>query len=184
MKPWKIVDSRYLLKDLWMRLRADTCELPGGRTIGPYYVLEEREWVNIVAVGETGDVLTVRQYRHGAGVFCTELPGGVVDECESPMAAAVRELQEETGYVAGSWEEVGQLFANPARQNNRVHVFLARDLSLASAQSLDESEDIEFGFVSQPEILRQIREGTFSQALHVASFFVARERLAKVPNDK
>lgn len=179
LKPWQIVDSRYLVQDQWMRLRADTCELPVGKTIGPYYVMEERDWVHVVAVGETGDVLTVRQYRHAAGVFCTELPGGVVDEGEAPMAAAMRELKEETGYVAGSWEPLGSLFANPARQTNRVHLFLARDLSLAGTQSLDESEEIAFGFVSPSEIFRQIREGSFGQSLHVASFFIARERLAE-----
>lgn len=180
MKPWQIVNSRYLMQDRWLRLRADTCELPVGRTISPYYVLEERDWVHVVAVAATGEVLTVRQYRHGAGVICTELPGGVVDEGESPLSAAIRELKEETGYVADSWEELGHLFANPARQDNRVHIFMARGLTFASTQSLDESEEIEFGFLSQPEVLRQIREGSFSQALHVASFFTARERLAEL----
>ena len=179
MKPWHILNSRYLVQDRWLRLRADTCEIPVGRTISPYYVLEERDWVHVVAVTGTGKVLTVRQYRHAAGVICTELPGGVVDEGESPMSAAIRELKEETGYVADSWEELGHLYANPARQDNRVHVFLARGLTLACSQSLDESEDIEFGFLSQSEILRQIREGSFSQALHVASFYIAREWLAE-----
>ena len=178
MKPWQIVDSRYLVQDQWMRLRADTCELAAGKTLDPYYVMEERDWVHVVAVGETGDVLTVRQYRHAAGVFCTELPGGIVDEGEMPVAAAMRELKEETGYAAGAWESLGSLFANPARQTNRVHLFLARDLSVAGPQSLDESEEIAFGFLSPSEILRQIREGSFSQSLHVASFFMARERLA------
>jgi len=161
-----------------MRLRADTCELPGGRTISPYYVIEEFEWVHVVAVKDTGDVLTVRQYRHAASTVCMELPGGMVDVGEEPLAAARRELHEETGHIATSWDKIGCFWANPARQNNRVHVFLASGLTKSGAQSLDESEEIAWAFVTQQEVIEQIRAGAFSQALHIASFYAARERLA------
>jgi 8-oxo-dGTP pyrophosphatase MutT (NUDIX family) len=143
MPPWKILTSRFLVEDRWLRLRADRCELPDGLRIEPYYVMEERDWVHVVAIDGAGDALTVRQYRHAAGVICTEWPGGVVDDGEAPLAAAMRELREETGCVAASWEALGSLFANPARQTNRVHVFLARELQIAGKQMLDDAEAIE-----------------------------------------
>jgi len=82
-------------------------------------------------------------------------------------------LREETGHTADGWTKVAALFANPARQTNRVHCFLARGLNRVGAQSLDDSEEISFEFVSQAEVLRQIQHGGFCQALHVASYLLA-----------
>jgi 8-oxo-dGTP pyrophosphatase MutT (NUDIX family) len=107
-----------------LTLRADDCELPNGHRLNPYYVLEEKDWVQIFGVASNSRVLTVKQYRHAGNVTCVELPGGVVDHGETPIAAARRELLEETSFEAATWTKVASVFANPARQTNRVHVFL------------------------------------------------------------
>jgi ADP-ribose pyrophosphatase len=127
--------------------------------------MEEGEWVHIVALNSDGKILLTRQYRHAANVICNELPCGVANEAEDPLEAAKRELREETGYVADEWTKLAVLFANPARQTNRIHCFLARGLKKVSAQTLDETEEISFEFVSQDEVLRQIENGDFCQAL-------------------
>jgi 8-oxo-dGTP pyrophosphatase MutT (NUDIX family) len=113
----------------------------------------------------------VRQYRYAADAICTELPGGAANHAEDPMAAAKRELLEETGYTAATWAFVGALYANPARQTNRIHLFVATGLSRAADQSLDESEDIDLKFLSIAAVQAAIAAGAFSQALHVASFY-------------
>ena len=64
MEPWKTMKSKYLLRDRWLTLRADTCETPDGVTVDPYYVLEYPDWVHIVALDSDGRVLITRQYRH------------------------------------------------------------------------------------------------------------------------
>ena len=101
---WKLLSSHYIHKGPWATLRVDECEMPDGRIVDDYYVLEYPTWVNAIAITEDNKVLMVRQYRHAAGIISLEIPGGVVDPNEKPEHAIKRELLEETGYEFESWE--------------------------------------------------------------------------------
>ena len=95
---WKIIKSRYIVKDKWLTLRADTCELPSSNIIDPYYVFEYPKWLNIVALTTDEDLVLVKLYRHGLGKTVLEIPcGGVETSDASVLFAARRELLEETG---------------------------------------------------------------------------------------
>jgi 8-oxo-dGTP pyrophosphatase MutT (NUDIX family) len=177
---WQVTSRRYLLQDRWLTVRADTCAVPGGCTLDPFYVIEERDWVHVFALDARGHVPVVRQYRHAAGVDTVELPGGVVDEGETPLEAARRELREETGRDAERWHAAGTLWANPARQTNRVHLFIATGLSPAGALALDEGEQLEVATVPLRTIRAWISDGSWSQSLHVASFFLAIEEARRL----
>ena len=94
-----------------------------------YIVLDAPDWV--IVIPELGDFfLMVEQWRHGANQICKEFPGGVIDKGESPEAAALRELQEETGYKPKKLSKLGSMSPNPAIMSNKVHFFLAEDLTL------------------------------------------------------
>jgi ADP-ribose pyrophosphatase len=178
IKPWRQRHSSVLVSDPYMRLRADACELPSGELLEPYYVIDDNDWVHVFALGPHGHVLTVSQYRYAAQTVVIELPGGIVDVGELPLATAQRELLEETGFRATHWTSLGWAYANPARQTNRVHMFLAEQLDAGGAQSLDASEDIEHAFLHPDQIKAQIREGKFSQLHHIATFYLCLDHLA------
>jgi 8-oxo-dGTP pyrophosphatase MutT (NUDIX family) len=170
-RKWRIASSTPLLNDRWINLRADRCITASGADINPYYVLTYPDWVNIVAVTDEDSLVLVRQYRHAAGDFILEVPGGTVDGSDSDVElCARRELEEETGYAADRWELVSVLYANPATQTNRVHVFLARDAHRTKPQLLDTGEEgLTVQIVPIPEVLDKLRSGLLGMSMHVSS---------------
>ncbi len=100
---WKVIESEYVYRRPWLTARRERLELPDGRIVPEYYVLDYPEWVNVIAITTEGDFVMERQYRHGAGVTCYELPCGVAEEGEPPLrphSASWRrrqDTQEENG---------------------------------------------------------------------------------------
>jgi 8-oxo-dGTP pyrophosphatase MutT (NUDIX family) len=156
-----------------MTLRADRCESANGTVLDPYYVQELADWVQVVAFDSQDRILLTRQYRHGAGLISLELPCGVVEQGETAVQAAIRELLEETGCRAETLEPLPVLSPNPARYSNRIHAFIATGAQQVQEQRLDETEEIEFEFLPIERVLSLIDVGLFSQALHVASILLA-----------
>lgn len=181
IKPWKILDSRYLYKTKGVALRIDQCEINNGNIFEPY-VLECGTWVNVVALTKEREVILEKQYRHGAGQVMLEIPAGIMDEeDESPLQAAQRELLEETGYTSERFIEVGKVYPNPATHNNMTYSFLALDVEKVGQQSLDETEEIEVSLVPFDEFVSLAKEGGLPQALHISALFFALAYLERNP---
>lgn len=177
MKPrrWKKLASRDVLRDRWVRLRADRCEIAPGKIIEPYYVMEEPAWVHVVGFDAKHRLLLVRQYRHPLGVFSWEFPGGGADAGEPLLATAKRELREETGAIGSRWRHLGGYGSNPARQTNRVHGFLAENVRIVHASDFDDTEAIESRFFSVDEVLGLVRRGAFANVMHISLLYRALE---------
>jgi len=116
------------VQDKWLSLRADTCKMPDGQIVKPFYVFEYSPWVNVVAITKNQEVVLVEQYRHGIQKTVLELPGGSMDsEDISPLVAAKRELLEESGYTTNNFVKTGTISRNSSSHINLIHCFLATD---------------------------------------------------------
>jgi 8-oxo-dGTP pyrophosphatase MutT (NUDIX family) len=171
---WRTLSSETIVKDRWIDLRADVCVTPGGQKISPYYVLNFPDWVHVVAITARNELVLIRQYRHGAGQSFLELPAGTMEQSDAdPAICAVRELEEETGYRAHEMRPVITLYANPANQSNRVHVYLAIGAELVGERRLDHGEEgLSVHLIPVREVVDQIHTGIIQQALQVSSLLL------------
>jgi ADP-ribose pyrophosphatase len=147
------------------RTRYDWVKNPrNGKTLQAL-ILEASDWVNVVALTANGRIVAVRQYRFGAGKLSVEIPAGLVDPGETPLQAARRELQEETGYAAEEWIPMGWSYANPAFLNNRAHHFLARGARRTGDPHPEDGEDLECDELTIDQARQAIREGRMRNAM-------------------
>lgn len=175
---WKLLHSEYIHKSDWLTARQDRCLTPAGKIVDPYYVLEYPNWVNGVAIAEDGNVIMVRQYRHGFGQTMLEIPGGAMDpEDVSPEVAMRRELLEETGYAFEKVIALGDICPNPASSNNLTYMFLATGGKKVQEQQLDQNEEIEIVSITMDELKQMLKTNQIRQALHVTCIFYALQHL-------
>jgi 8-oxo-dGTP pyrophosphatase MutT (NUDIX family) len=165
--PWITFDSRTLVRDRWISLRADSLRKADGVELSPWYVLEYPDWAAVVALTDDDRLLLVRQWRHAAQAWCLELPGGVMDPGETdPIATCRRELREETGHAARDWRGLYAAYPNPAIQTNRIHFVLAQGAHLAGPVAHEDGETIEVVCLPVAAVLAGIGTGMLHQAMH------------------
>lgn len=139
------------------------------RTSTDFFILDVPEWINIIAITPENKILLVEQYRAGIDEPTLEIPGGVVDHGEEPLYAAKRELLEETGFESNNWSKLGIISANPAIQNNYIHLYMAVDCIHIQDQQLDGSEDILLHQLPINHFLELIKDGTVHHSIVLAA---------------
>lgn len=170
MKPWEKTASEVVAETSIFTLHKH--RVVSARTGGELdaWTLTCPDWVNVIALTEAGEVVLVRQYRHGVEAATLEIPGGMIDEGETPEEAAVRELREETGYAPVSVVNLGFVNAQPAFQNNRCHTFLALGCVRAGEMDQDEGEDLAVALHTMEETCRKMLSGEIGHGLVHAAF--------------
>lgn len=136
-----------------------------------FFVLEAPAWVNIIPLTRSNEVVMVRQYRHGIDDFTLEIPGGMVDpEDADPMAAARRELLEETGYESGQTFALGRVHPNPAIQGNFCYSYLALECRAVGVPTSDGVESTAVELHPLSNIPTLIASGRITHALVIDAF--------------
>ena len=170
LKEWKTQPPETLLETRVFNVCRQVSTSPRTGEDCSFYLLDAPGWINVVPVTPAGELVLVRQYRHGVGTFTLEIPGGMMDpDDDSPAVAAARELREETGYEAGRLWEAGWVEPNPAIQGNRCHTFVAEGACLTAAPEPDGSEDIEVVLLPLAEIGAALRDGRIRHSLVISA---------------
>jgi ADP-ribose pyrophosphatase len=134
----EVLESREIFRGRVLDLRVDTVRFGNGRA-STLEIVRHPGAVAVVPLTGDGDVVLVRQYRYATGEWLLEVPAGKLDPGETPEACARRELEEETGLAAGILDALGSVWTTPGFTNEKIRIFLARDLA-PSRQRLEDDE--------------------------------------------
>ena len=170
---WTTLATETLVDRWWMRLRVDRVRIPGGPTLDEYHVAEYPDWACVLALTDGGDAVLIEQYRYGIDRVLLELPAGAIDPGEEPLAAARRELLEETGYQAREWRHLGRLAVEPGRHTNYGHLFVALGCRRVADPQLDPAEDLRQRLVPASELAGRVEAGEIAHGIHAAAVFWA-----------
>ena len=170
----RVLGSRRAFSGRAVSVRLDEMENPSGRR-WTLEVVEHPGCVAIVALLADREIVLVQQTRHAVGRMLLEVPAGTLEPSESPEACARRELAEETGYGARTWERLPTFYAAPGVSTEEVHLFFAADLYPASADR--EEEDLTVHRVPLAAARQLVAAGEIRDAKSIIGILLAAERL-------
>lgn len=160
LQPWRVVASRDLLDaPPWIKVRAETVELPDGRVVADFIQIEQPDFVCVFADMEDGTVIAQRQYRHGPREVCLTFPGGHAEPGEDPSEAARRELLEETGCVAAAWRPLGTYVVNANARSALAHMFHATGCRRVAEPDSGDLEEVRLEYLTRDELRAAFARG-------------------------
>jgi len=169
-----VENVRNVFRGRVLTLNLEQVRLPNGR-VAELEIAHHPGGAAVVAVDAEGRVCLLRQFRHAAGGWLTELPAGKLDGGEPPLECARRELAEEAGVSARRWEKLGEFFSSPGVLTEVIHLFLARDLEPADA-SPEDHEVLEVTWVPLRDAVDLAASGRLQDAKSLIGLLWARER--------
>jgi 8-oxo-dGDP phosphatase len=171
---FETVSSETLYTGRIFTLRKDQVRMPGGQVVGRE-VVEHFGAVAVLAMDDDGNIPMVYQYRHPIGRRLWELPAGLLDvDGEAPHLTAARELQEEAGLAAHTWQVLVDIDSTPGFSDESVRVYLATGLTdVGRPDAHDEEADMTLEWVPIAEALRQVFTGEIVDSLAVSGILAA-----------
>ncbi|MBB5057866.1 ADP-ribose pyrophosphatase [Granulicella aggregans] len=176
----RLISSKLAYKGRVINVYKDTVEEANG-LIFKRDVIRHNGSVVVLAIDESANpkdpiIILERQYRHAVGEFLLELPAGRIEPNEPPLAAAKREMIEETGYRAKSWKLLTKYFASPGFLGESMHIYLARDIRPGEAQP-EADEQIEILQMPLSEALKLIASGKIHDGKTLIGLLLLQEQL-------
>lgn len=169
---WVRESERTLVSTRILDLRSEHFRHPVRGTQKDFVVIHTSDWVNVVAVTDDSRIVLVRQFRFGSNALSLEIPGGVIEKGEDPVAAGVRELSEETGFGGGRVRLLGCVNPNPAIQDNRCHFVLVEGAVPTDPINWDDDEEIQVSTVPIAEALSLAANGGITHSLSVVALML------------
>ena len=172
--PWKVLKtSEVFSAEPWLALSVQQVRVPDGRIIDDFYQLALPDFTLVFATTPSGEIIMIRQYKHGAKRTSLTLPGGLVEKGEDPEEAAKRELLEETGYQAESWQSLGSYVVNGNRGCGKGHFFMAAGAKPVQEPESGDLETMEIELLSREQIAEALRSGEVMLLNHAAVIALA-----------
>jgi 8-oxo-dGTP pyrophosphatase MutT (NUDIX family) len=174
LKSWKTKTRQTILNNHpWLTIERHTVELPDGRLLPDWPWIITPDYVDVVAVTEEGQFLCFRQVKYAIKGTTLAIVGGFVDEGEQPLAAAQRELLEETGYESRDWVPLGSYLVDPNRGIATGHFFLARGARFVTTPVAKDLEEQELLFLTREQIESALDRGDFKVMAWAAAIAIA-----------
>jgi len=180
MGAWQTHSRRIVFdQSPWLTVEHHEVELPGGRVIPDWPWIKTPDYINVVVETDTGQFLCFRQRKYAISELMLSLVGGYIRPGEEPLAAAQRELGEETGYTSNEWINLGHYLVDPNRGVATGNLFLARHAEQKFAIDSDDLEEQEIIYLDRTELETALDKGEFKILAWAAAVVFALRYLNK-----
>ena len=166
-----------LRKVPWLEVSKELVELPDGRMVDDFFVVDMQDFGIVTAFTADNEVVVERLYRHGSKQVTWSLPAGYIDAGELPIEAIKRELREETGYEAEEWTEAGRFIVDGNRGCGWCHCFVATGAHKVQEPSSDDLAEVEVCLVPWPRLVEFLTAGEVAELASAAAIGLASMRI-------
>lgn len=166
---WKQLKRKTIFDSKFMKVYEDAIELPNGKIIDDYSLVKKPDIIMIVATDEQNRLIVLEEYKYGADEILLTLPAGHINEKESPIEAAMRELTEETGYGVGQYKIIGKLYEYPTKDLHTVTVVRALQVCKIKGVQHEDTENIAYKLITTEELKKLVSNGEFRITSSLAS---------------
>lgn len=169
LEPWSLLESQDVFRNRWLHVTLDRFRLPDDREYEYTTIRREAAGVGVVLMDAAGRVLLEREFRPPVGEILYQIPGGLTNGDEDPADCIRRELEEETGYVAGELRFLGAFYNNPASSNSQCLIYLCRDYRPGGLVRRDAAEFMTFDWHDLAWVKERVLDGTIRDRVVVCA---------------